>query len=123
MTHMPKNALVWCEIPVTDLNKAIEFYASVFDWDLKPDDSGPNPVAFFPMADNDSTSGHLYPGKPATGNGPTVHLMAPDTAEATAKRAAAAGGTVVSPAISIPSGQFIYITDPDGNSIGIFEAA
>lgn len=123
MTHMPKNALVWCEIPVTDMSKAIEFYSSVFDWDLKLDDTGPNPMAMFPMADNNSTAGHLYPGKPANGNGPTVHLATPDTAEAAAQRAKAAGGAILTPAISIPAGRFIYITDPDGNSIGIFEAA
>ncbi|MEP2781791.1 MAG: VOC family protein [Pseudoruegeria sp.] len=123
MTQTPKNALVWCEIPVTDLSKAVEFYGTVFDWDLKIDDTGPNPMAMFPMAGSGSTAGHLYPGKPGNGVGPTVHLPTPDTAEAAAKRAEAAGGTIVSPAISIPAGQFIYITDPDGNSVGIFEFA
>ena len=31
------------------------------------------------------------------------------------------GGAVVSPVITIPPGRFCYATDPDGNSIGLFE--
>jgi predicted enzyme related to lactoylglutathione lyase len=31
------------------------------------------------------------------------------------------GGKVLSPVITIPPGRFAYATDPDGNSIGLFE--
>ena len=66
-------------------------------------------------------SAHLYPGKPApSGFGPTVHLAAPDSLEATADRVVEGGGRVLSPAIEIPVGAFIYTEDPDGNSIGWF---
>ena len=39
------------------------------------------------------------------------------------ERVKQAGGTVVSPIIQIPPGRFFYATDPDGNSIGLFEVA
>ena len=51
-----------------------------------------------------------------------VPLSAADYKSALA-RVAEAGGTVISPAIEIPAGRFFYATDPDGNSIGLFEAA
>ncbi|SLN39244.1 Glyoxalase-like domain protein [Pseudoruegeria aquimaris] len=122
MPTVPENALVWCEIPVSNLADAMVFYATVLDWELTLDETGPNPVAFFPMTES-SVAGHLYPGKPGKGAGPTVHLAVPDTAEAAAARAEAAGGTRVMGPITIPAGQFIYILDPDGNSVGLFEAA
>ena len=67
--------------------------------------------------------GHLYPGKTAIhpGTGPTIHLNVPDTLEAAAARVIEAGGAIVSDAIAIPPGRFQYVTDPDGNSIGLFE--
>lgn len=117
--------VVWTEIPVTDLKKAMAFYSEVFGWKMEITDAGPNEMAFFAaMTDEDETvvGGHLYPGKPAPGGqGPTVHLALPDSVEAGAERCTAAGGTVMGPVIGIPQGRFQYATDPDGNSIGLFE--
>jgi hypothetical protein len=67
-------------------------------------------------------SGHLYPGTPSE-NGPTIHLVVPDTLEAARSRLTAAGGTAISPDIEIPAGRFFYARDPDGNSIGLFQMA
>jgi len=113
--------VVWAEIPVTDLEKSVKFYNSVFSYDLKIDTSGPNPMAM--LGDGVSGTGaHLYPGKPATnGNGATTHIAVPDTLEATMQRCKSAGGTVLSEPIEIPPGRFAYALDLDGNSIGLFE--
>jgi len=111
--------VVWTEIPVTDLPRACDFYAAVFDWTMKIDESGPNPMANF----NDgveSGGGHLYPGKP--GQGSTIHLVVPDIVEAAARRVAEEGGADLERIIPIPGvGRFQYATDPDGNSIGLFQ--
>ncbi|MEO0917525.1 MAG: VOC family protein [Pseudomonadota bacterium] len=121
MSFTPDNAIVWGEIPVRDLDRAIAFYSELFDYDLKAEDSGPNPVAYLPYSEP-GISGHLYPGKPAApGTGPTVHLAVPDGLEAAAERCWKAGGTVKSEPIAIPFGRFQYVEDPDGNSIGLFE--
>ncbi len=121
MSHMPANALVWCEIPTTDMAAAMRFYSAVFDYDLKLDESGPNPMAMLPY-EGDGIAGHIYPGTPAgDGTGPTIHLIVPDNLEATVERCKEAGGQVLSPAIDIPPGRFAYALDLDGNSISFFE--
>ena len=120
MTHAPQHAVVWAEIPVTDMDAAIRFYEHVFDWTITRRDDGPNPMADFPTADGRGVAGHLYPGTPATGA--TIHLATPGTVEEARASCEAAGGTVLSDVIDIPPGRFCYALDPDGNSIGLFES-
>ena len=123
MSFTPEHFTVWAEIPVTNMDRAISFYNSVFQTELKKEDADTNPLAMFPTADSSGVAGHLYPGKPAPeGGGPTVHFASPDTLEDTLKRVKEAGGQVVSDVIAIPSGRFAYCLDPDGNSIGVFSA-
>ncbi|MDH3262441.1 MAG: VOC family protein [Paracoccaceae bacterium] len=126
MTHTPDNAAVWFELPVRDISKAIAFYNTVFDSGLTLDSSGPNPMAFFPTSggmEGSGVSGHLYPGTPAKdGSGPTVHLVVPGRLEDAISRCTKTGGEVLGPVIEIPAGRFAYAKDPDGNSIGLFEA-
>lgn len=124
MSFKPHSALIWCEIPVTDLPAAMKFYNAVFGYDMTIDESGPNPMAFLPYEMTGGAAGHLYPGKPAIkGTGPTVHLAVPDTVEAAATRVNDAGGEAFDMVVDIPAGRFGYATDPDGNSIGLFQKA
>jgi predicted enzyme related to lactoylglutathione lyase len=118
----PDSSAVWFEIPVTDMKRAKKFYDAVLLTDLQEDDTGPNPMAIFPIKDmKTGNSGHLYPGKPAAGgNGNTIHLAAPAPLEESLERVRQAGGTVVSDIVAIPPGRFAYCLDPDGNSIGLF---
>lgn len=121
MPHAPQHLACWFEIPVTDLDRSMAFYASVLDVEMRLDtESGPNPMAFFPAPDPlGSISGHLYPGKPSR-EGNTIHLVAPQGLDAARARIVAAGGEVESPDIAVPAGRFFYARDPDGNSIGLF---
>lgn len=112
--------LVWSEIPVTDMEKAAAFYKMLLGFPMTIDNSGPNPVAYLGQEMN-TAGGHIYPGKPATGNGPTVHFAVEGTVEDAAERCRKAGGTVLSEPIEIPAGRFVYINDPDGNSVGLFQ--
>ena len=122
MSFKPPHFTVWSEIPVTDIDRAMTFYDAVFNTELKKDETGPNPVAYFPVADAQAgIAGHLYTGKPAgDGTGPTVHFACPDTLQDALERVKQAGGEVVSDIISIPAGRFAYCLDLDRNSIGIF---
>jgi predicted enzyme related to lactoylglutathione lyase len=125
MSTPPEHAVVWAEIPVSDLAKATAFYETVTGWSLVPQEAGPvpNPMAMFTVAEPATgVAGHLYPGRPAgNGGGPTVHLTVAGTVEQAAERCKQAGGTVVGSVVTIAAGRFQYATDPDGNSIGLFE--
>ena len=124
MTFAPALPVAWTEIPVADLDAGIVFYQTVTGARYEKALMGPNETATC-LSDPPFSGGgvHLYPGRPAPGGvGPTVHLAIADGLEAAMARVAPAGGSVVSPAIEIPQGRFVYITDPDGNSIGLFEA-
>jgi uncharacterized protein len=118
----PQNAVVWFEIPVTDMARAKSFYTKVMRASFQDDDTGPNPMAIFSVKDmKNGVSGHLYPGKPASdGAGSTIHLAAPEPLEDTLKKVGENGGKVVSEIVTIPPGRFAYCLDPDGNSIGLF---
>lgn len=121
MSYVPEHFACWFEIPVTDLEAGMTFYSAVFDMALSVSNDGPNPIAFFPVADeNKGISGHLYPGTPSE-HGSTIHLVVPDTLDAARERIVAAGGKVESPDIPVPAGHFFYARDPDGNSIGLFQ--
>ena len=114
--------VVWSEIPVSDMKRAVAFYNATFDWQMTIDESGPNPMAIL-GGNMETTGGHLYPGKPARDDGPTVHIAVSDRLEDAAIRCRKAGGTVIGDIITIPPGRFVYAKDPDGNSIGLFEPA
>ena len=43
MSTRTVNPTQWTEIPVTDLQKGMDFYSAVFGWSLSIDDTGPNP--------------------------------------------------------------------------------
>ena len=121
MSCAPAHFACWFEIPVTDIDASMKFYGDVFKMDLSIDTSGPNPMVVFPTADaSQGVSGHLYPGTPSE-NGPTIHLVVPDTLDEARARVIDAGGTALSPDIDIPFGKFFYAKDLDGNSIGLFE--
>jgi len=115
--------VVWSEIPVSDMDRAVAFYNEVFNWQMTIDNTGPNPMAIL-GGNMETTGGHLYPGKPGVeGGGSTVHIAVPDKLEEAAARCAKAGGTVLCDPITIPPGRFVYAIDPDGNSLGLFEPA
>ncbi len=113
--------MVWGEIPVTDLDKAVAFYSTVFGYEMTIDNSGPNPMANLGGTMNDAGA-HLYPGKPAPDGGNTIHIALPGTLEEGMKRCWDAGGEVIGEPIPLPVGRFVYAKDLDGNSIGLFEA-
>ena len=121
MNAIPAHAVAWFEIPVSDMDKAKDFYAAVLGNALTDENDGPNPMSMF-AAGEKGRSGHIYPGRPATaGTGPTVHLTVTGSLGDAVARVSSHGGSVVTPIIEIPAGRFAYCTDPDGNSFGLFK--
>lgn len=118
------NVCVWFELPVSDLTASRTFYEKATGHSFKEEQADGKTMLMFECADKENgVAGHLYEGKPATdGNGPTIHIAVDGPLEDAMERATAAGATIVSPIIEIPAGRFVYCTDPDGNSIGLFSA-
>jgi predicted enzyme related to lactoylglutathione lyase len=60
--------VVWFEIPVKDLNRAVNFYSKVLGVEVQPMETGPNKMAFFPFAPG-VASGALVESKENAPNG------------------------------------------------------
>lgn len=122
---MSQPVLVWCEIPVSNIEKACDFYSKTYGYDMRVTREDGHASAVL-NGEMEHPAGNLFEA-PADkiGTGSMVahlQLAAGDTVEAAAARAEAAGGTVTGPLREMPFGRFTYATDPDGNAIGLFEA-
>jgi uncharacterized protein len=116
----PKTAVIWVEIPVSNLAKSKSFYGAVLQNELTDQEMGPFPTAVFSYAEG-GVGGHLYVGKPGSpGTGNVVHLSVAAPLEDALGRVKTAGGQVVSDIVTIPDGRFAYCLDLDGNSFGLF---
>jgi uncharacterized protein len=116
------NVAVWFEIPAADLPRAIRFYETVFGKTLKQEKAGRSNLAIFPHAE-EQASGCLISGEgyvPSQQGTITYLHLAEDLAEPLA-RVSAAGGAVLVPKTSLPSGgNFAQFRDSEGNRVGLF---
>lgn len=117
------NSITWFEIPVTDLERAMQFYREVFQIKLEVTPVMNGASAFFPhMEGPNDVGGSLTQGEgytPSMG-GTLVYMNAnPDVAPILA-RVEAAGGKVLMPKTSIGENGYIGIfTDSEGNRVGV----
>jgi predicted enzyme related to lactoylglutathione lyase len=102
-------AISWFEIPAKDLERAVWFYESVLQQDLRRETMGPAEMAVFP---------HQDPGV----GGALTHApnLQPATDE-TLERVTRAGGRIVLDKTALPDGMgaFAHIVDCEGNRIGL----
>ena len=125
MSFAPEHFTVWAEIPVRDLDAGIAFYAAVTGGQVVRMDMGGSPVGLFMTADSDKgVSANLFEGEPGPSDrGPVIYLVVDGGVRAAGERCVAAGGRVLGDPVTIPPGTYIYIADPDGNRVGLFEPA
>lgn len=116
------NPVVYFEIPVTDVERAINFYNSVFGFEFEQDVIHDNEMAFFPLKENEmGISGALAKGeiyKP-TKDGTLIYFRTEDINE-TLKLAISNGGQVLFPVTS--NGDWGYVAefeDCEGNRIAL----
>lgn len=116
------NPVVYFEIPVLDIERAIQFYSAVFSFDFERDTIHGNEMAFFPLSeDNNGISGALAKGKiyQPTINGTLVYFRTEDINE-TLELALKNGGEVLFPITS--NGEFGSVAefkDCEGNRIAL----
>ena len=119
MAESPAQPVVWFEIPVSDLERAAQFYGELFGWRFgRVQDFDPDYV----VIDAGSINGGLRKREDVEpNNGPFVYVAVEGLLESM-ERAKELGGDVdEDPAlISAEAGAYAILRDPDGNRIGIW---
>lgn len=119
---MTNNPVGWFEIYVQDMNRAKNFYESVFATRLERLESPDIEMWAFPMdRDGRGAAGSLvkYEGYPSGGNSTLVYFTCTDCA-VEALRVTASGGTIFKDKFAIGQHGFIVLfTDTEGNMIGL----
>jgi len=109
----------WFEIPVLDMNRAVEFYSAVLGFPLATLDGPSGPMNVFPAAD-DRAAGALTLGETQPGTGGVLVYLYSDDIDATLGRVTRAGGTVVQERTPIgPFGFIASFLDTEGNRISL----
>jgi uncharacterized protein len=123
---MKSNPITWCEIYVQDMDRAKQFYESVFEMTLEkldsPDpDTGTDMWAFPMSMEAVGASGALVKmdGVPSGGSG-TIPYFHCDEVAVELARVVTAGGKIHKPKMSIGQYGFMaLVLDTEGNTIGL----
>ncbi len=119
---MKSNPITWCEIYVQDIDRAKQFYESVFQLKLEQIDSPEMAMWAFPMSmDAVGASGALVQmdGVKSGGSGMIPYFHCDEVAVELA-RVVPAGGQIHTPKQSIGQHGFMaLIVDTEGNTIGL----
>ncbi len=121
-----KNAISWFEIPTADLQRATQFYESIFQTKLVPLDLQDIQMRMFPLEDMmTQVGGALVYTKgfhnPSSTDGPLVYLNGNPDLQTVLDRVEAAGGKIMVPKtqISAEYGNMAVVIDTEGNRIGL----
>ena len=118
------NPVVYFEIPVNDIDRAIKFYTIVFSFDFDKETIDNNEMALFPFADeNSGISGSLAKGeiyKP-TKDGVVIYFKTENIDE-TLKLAILNGGQMLYPKTDNGIGFVAEFEDTEGNRIALYQS-
>ena len=108
------NPIIHFEIGCRDLEKTQTFFGSLFDWNLQS-------AGMEAMIDTGTpVNGHIS----RLGHEPhnyTIFYVQVDDVPSCIDKAVALGGKSLVPPVSVPTGTFAWIADPEGNTIGLFK--
>ncbi len=118
------NPVVYFEIPVIDIDRAIKFYKSVFQFDFEKEVIDNNEMALFPFTDGKTgISGALAKGeiyKP-TKNGVVIYFKTLNI-DKTLKLATENGGQILYPKTDNGLGFVAEFEDTEGNRIALHQS-
>lgn len=120
-----KNAISWFEIPTTDLDRATNFYETIFETRLIPMEMPNFKMRMFPLEDMMGIGGALSHATgfytPSDSHGPLIYLNANPDVQIILDRIENAGGKIVVPKteISPEYGYMGVFIDSEGNRIGL----
>ncbi len=112
------NPVVHFEIGCRDIQKSQEFYSKLFDWKI----SAMGPAAMIDTAAANKVGGHMT----ALGHEPhhyTIFYVQVDDVQAYLDKAAALGAKTLVPPVTIPTGTFAWLQDPEGNTVALWKDA
>ncbi len=115
------NFVVWFDIPVQNLDRAMKFYSTVMSVELKSMEIGPNKQANFPFTPG-VASGSLKESKEVEPNavGTMVYLNGGEDLSVPLARVEAAGGKIVKEKTRIGENGFMAIfKDTEGNRVAL----
>jgi uncharacterized protein len=119
---MKPNPIVWCEIYVQDMDRAKQFYESVFEMKLEKLESPEIEMLAFPMAmEAVGASGALVKMDGVkSGGSSTIPYFHCDEVAVELERVVTAGGKIHTPKMSIGQYGFMaLVVDTEGNTIGL----
>ncbi len=124
MAEEKGNAVGWFEIPVTDMDRAVKFYETVFEVKLERHMVGEIDMAWFQMVDGKGAAGSLVYHKEwykPSQDGALVYFTAySGDLENELGRVEAAGGKILVPKKSIGEYGFMAVVlDTEGNRIAL----
>lgn len=120
-----KNAISWFEIPATDLDRATQFYETIFGVSLNAVDMPNIKMRMFPIEDMMGVGGAIVDSggfhKPSSTDGPLIYLNGNPDLQNVMDKVEAAGGKIFLPKTEIsPEYGFMAIfIDTEGNRIGL----
>jgi predicted enzyme related to lactoylglutathione lyase len=120
-----KNAVSWVEIPATDLNRAQQFYETIFDIKMIPLDMENIKMRMFPLTDMMGIGGALCDSggfhKPSATDGLLVYLNANPDLQIVLDKIETAGGKIIlhKTEISPDHGHMAIFNDTEGNRIAL----
>lgn len=112
--------VVWFEVTGSDAKAQQQFYSQLFGWDFSetPEVPGYGMIS----APSDGIPGGVGPAPDGKGWS-TFYVRTPDIAGSLAQAETLGGNTVVPPQPLPDGSQFALIRDPDGQMVGLIQAA
>ena len=121
-----QNAISWFEIPTTDINRAQQFYETIFGITMMPMDMPNIKMRMFPLDDMmTQVGGALVDSggfhKASATDGPLIYLNANPDVQNVLDKVVAAGGSIMVPKteISPEYGFMAVFMDTEGNRVAL----
>ena len=115
------NQIVWCDIPVIDLDRAVKFYTAVLGQAVKKQEFSGMTIGILPHSDGE-VGACLFTSeeeKPS-GNGAMIYLNANGRLDEAIGAVAPNGGKVVKPKHPVgPFGFRAVVIDSEGNRVAL----
>jgi predicted enzyme related to lactoylglutathione lyase len=113
------NAIVWCDIPVKDLDRAMKFYSDLLGQKVSKESFGQISFGLLPHKGEEVGGCLITEGKPSA-DGPMVYINCDQRLDAAVASAEKNGGKILQPKHQIgPYGFRAVILDSEGNRIAL----